>query len=408
MNVIDYFALDRLVASAFDFDVPLSSIPDLPLDIATFPFTSAAAWLLPGADDYPDGANARFGDDAALKGPRFAPRADPLLGAPDRAAVENARFRCAVLVPRGAPPARRAVALLHGLNEKTWEKYYAWGARLALDLRRPVVLFPIAFHMNRTPAQWNSPRAMNAVAKERRALSPTLAAGSFANAAISVRLQAIPQRFFFSCMETVHDLRAFAALVRAGGVPGLAADCALDFFAYSVGAFLAETLLLGDEARVFGAARALLFCGGATFDLMDPVSKFILDGDAYRALRTLLVDRFPEEARRDPLIARHFAEGDPAADAFASLLAHDRGAEERAARLAALRGRLAAIALEGDVVAPPDGVRRTLLPAGLPVETLVPAYAARHEAPFPREGEDPAAVQTAFDALFARAAEFLA
>jgi len=83
-------------------------------------------------------------------------------------------------------------------------------------------------------------------------------------------------------------------------------------------------------------------------------------------------------------------------------------AEERAARLAALRGRLAAIALEGDVVAPPDGVRRTLLPAGLPVETLVPAYAARHEAPFPREGEDPAAVQTAFDALFARAAEFLA
>ena len=70
----------------------------------------------------------------------------------DSLITENIRFTYPVIIPASGY-GNRAIILLHGLNERSWIKYYPWAERLARELKRPVILFPISFHMNRSPAE---------------------------------------------------------------------------------------------------------------------------------------------------------------------------------------------------------------------------------------------------------------
>ena len=87
---------------------------------------------------------------------------------PDRNVAENMKFRIPVFIPSGNRTYDKAVILLHGLNEKHWEKYLPWALTIMEETGHPVILFPIAFHMNRAPEQWASPREMMKVAMERK------------------------------------------------------------------------------------------------------------------------------------------------------------------------------------------------------------------------------------------------
>jgi hypothetical protein len=58
--------------------------------------------------------------------------------------------------------------LLHGLNERSWDKFLPWAARLVESTARAVILMPIAFHMNRALAEWSLLRAMRTVSKQRK------------------------------------------------------------------------------------------------------------------------------------------------------------------------------------------------------------------------------------------------
>ena len=90
----------------------------------------------------------------------------------DAGIAENRRFTYQVFVPVERRDERKAILLLHGLNERNWDKYHHWAEYLALNTGKPVILFPIAFHMNRGPSAWLNPRSMNRVAETRRAREP--------------------------------------------------------------------------------------------------------------------------------------------------------------------------------------------------------------------------------------------
>ena len=79
---------------------------------------------------------------------------------PDNNIQENKSFSYTVFTPRGTKKIDKAILLLHGLNERNWDKYLTWAEYLALATGKAVILFPIAFHMNRTPGTWYNPRAL--------------------------------------------------------------------------------------------------------------------------------------------------------------------------------------------------------------------------------------------------------
>ena len=63
----------------------------------------------------------------------------------DEAVEENRRFNYPIFIPRKTNSGKRVLLLLHGLNERYWDKYLVWAEYLALNTRNPVILFPIAF-----------------------------------------------------------------------------------------------------------------------------------------------------------------------------------------------------------------------------------------------------------------------
>jgi hypothetical protein len=53
------------------------------------------------------------------------------------------------------------------LYERSWLKYLAWALNLAELTGSYVILFPISFHINRSPATWKDPRTMIHLLKDR-------------------------------------------------------------------------------------------------------------------------------------------------------------------------------------------------------------------------------------------------
>ena len=105
---------------------------------------------------------------------------------------ENKTFTYTVFAPSEKEKRDKAIILLHGLNERTWEKYLTWAEYLAQNTGKPVILFPIAFHMNRTPSRWCNPRETLSWANIRKSEINDLSNSTFANVALSSRLSNNP------------------------------------------------------------------------------------------------------------------------------------------------------------------------------------------------------------------------
>ena len=109
-------------------------LPGLDLALRRLPFTSEATrFARSGASDWEEEGRADV---------------------PDAGIAENRIWTCDVVLPAGVERAGGAILLLHGLNERAWTKYHPWAVELARRTGRAVVLFPIAFHMQRAPASW--------------------------------------------------------------------------------------------------------------------------------------------------------------------------------------------------------------------------------------------------------------
>jgi hypothetical protein len=412
-SLVRYTDLAALLPSVFHLEDEVRTIPEASIAIRTLPFRSAHTSLLPGAACYTCPEHGlRFDADptsGALPGDSAYPES---LTIPDVEVSENQAFRFAVFSPIEVVRARHVIVLLHGLNERGWSKYLPWAAALCRRTGSAVVLFPIAFHINRSPRDWSGSRVMKRVSDARRVQSPAIANTSIANAAISARVQALPQRFLWSGLQTHHDLSDLLANLRGGAYPFLDPDASIDFFAYSIGAFLCQIFLMNDPVQKYVQSRLFIFCGGPTFDHLYPNSRYILDGDASLAIRRYFVERFDDELRTDARMAHFTSAAHPVGYAFRSMLDSRRMQAQREKWLRMLGTRIHAVALQDDDVVPHKEVLSTLRGAdhGIPaqVDVLHFPYPYSHVVPFPVAGAPAAEVDAAFDAVIDQAAAHLA
>jgi len=303
--------------------------------------------------------------------------------------------------------AAHAIFLLHGLNEREWDKYLPWAFRLVELTGAAVLLMPMAFHMNRAPAAWSRPKAMKPVATERQTRFPSVTASSVVNAAISARLHAIPQRFFWSGMQTYYDVLQLVREMRAGRHRDVHPQARVDFFGYSLGSFLAQILLMTNEERLFDQSRLFSFCGGPTFDRIYPVSKHILDSEALIALYAFFIEQLDIEFTRDPRLA-HYFQAHPAGPFFRAMLSNRKLKGLREQRLREVSDQIAAVALEQDEVIQPSEVINTLTGdhRNIPISVRIRdfPYAYTHVKPFPHLTRWAEEVDQAFDDIMGLAA----
>jgi len=225
-----------------------------------------------------------------------------LLVPEDRGVMENRVFRYPLFLPaQESPPYGEAVVVLNGLNESDYRKFFPWAATLAAS-GHPVLVFPIAFLMNRRPRGWFAPSALEEVVRARRAVADNDVTTPY-NAVLSRRLHAHPERLFLAGLETYRDLLDLVRSIRRGAyrLPSLGGDgrvfdeeAHIHFLGYSLGGYLSLILLLlTRDTEEFSAMTATMFCSGspmvpadgAVAHATNPVSPLILDRASAARLR---------------------------------------------------------------------------------------------------------------------------
>jgi hypothetical protein len=334
----------------------------------------------------------------------FAAEGFAALALADREIAENRRVNCPIVRPAasfaGGASFDRVCVLIHGLNERSWDKYVSWAQAIADRALCPVVLFPIAFHMDRSPAAWADFGIMRGVSKERNARIGGLKQSSMANAAISERLDEAPGRFFLSGLMAAHDLGDLARSLKEGEVPGISAGARLGFFGYSIGTYLLQCLSLADEGFAL-AGKRFLFCGGPFLSAMRPVSKYIMDSKAHERLLDFWVYALADELRKDAELAALI--DTPEGRAYCAMV--DPRHPQMGRKEFFSNGETQVASLSGDDVMPRQAILDFFEGTGVrPLFIDLPPVCT-HIAPFnPLGGEE---VSPAFDRLFSEAAEHL-
>jgi hypothetical protein len=356
--------------------------------------------LIPGSDIRI--ANIRFSSD--FKG-------DGFLNIQDVSFTENYSFSYPVFIPKIKKGAK-TILLLHGLNERSWIKYLAWAFYLCEQTGNFVVLFPISFHINRSPESWKDPKAMYNFLIERKSRNTDLSMASFANIALSNRLSEDPMRFFNSGYQTVEDLVKLMSMIRDGKHEIIPGGSRINLFAYSIGAFLAEIIMMGNPNGLFDESKLFIFCGGSVFSNMHGTSKYIMDSMAYEKVFNFYLEEFEEKiSNRYPL--RDFIFSSRLGMAFRSMIDLGRFRKFREGILSSIKGQIKSVALVNDKVIPAAGIVKTLdygssMQGDKVIVTDFP-FPYTHENPFPVLADELSAkVDSCFDYIFSQACLFLA
>jgi len=385
-----YTEYHRLMEEAFSLDARESSIRECGITYKTYSFSSGYSRHLPG--------NLK-----ASKQER-----DLLSSISDSEIPENNRFRYPVFLPEGVKTVDRAIILLHGLNERSWDKYLPWARELVERTGYGVVLFPISFHMNRMPEAWADPRGMSVLSRDRNRRYDGQECASFANAAISERLDNMPERFALSGYQSVMDLLNLVNHISSGEHPVFKESTEIHFFGYSIGAFLTQVLMIANPGHIFDRSRVVLFAGGSVFSHINGISKFILDQHAFEQLRTYYLN---ESSWRRKTLKSYVEVLDVKniARAFMAMLSPDYFSALRERTFSAFRDRLLVFALKDDKVFPAEHIFEAFDSSGVWVNYLDFPYPYTHEIPFP-VSDDPvtaARIDTWFDNVFTEAGNFL-
>lgn len=317
---------------------------------------------------------------------------------------ENKTFSYAVFTPDGKEKRDKAILLLHGLNERTWEKYLTWAEYLVRTTGKPVILFPIAFHMNRTPGLWCNPRAILPWVNRRKEEVKDLTNSTFVNVALSSRLSKNPLRFYASGRESIYNVWQLVQEIKSGRHPLFREDTSVNIFAYSIGALLAQVILLADPGRLFGSTRLFMFCGGSIFSEMNGNARDILDKEAFERLHHYFRNDFlrthtlPHGCRHD------FLER-----AFKAMIRPDVLTDYRESFFHKACHRIKAVSLKKDIVMPTGGIIKALGKTSERIlEEMDFPFPYSHQVPFPMHTKtDPALIERAFTTLFRKAAAFL-
>jgi len=333
-----------------------------------------------------------------------------LLDIHDTDVKENISFRYHVFSPAGTKKAKKIVFMFHGFNEKYWHKYFPWAKYIADTTGKTVVLFPIAFHMNRAPQEWSNKRLMYDVSNRRKELFPNIIHSTMANAAISTRMHAKPQRFLWSGLQTYFDVIQLMDEFKSGQHPFIAPDAETDVFAYSIGAFLGEILMLTNHKNYFDKSKLVMFCGGPVFNRLSPVSKSILDSQANMAFYSYYVEHLESHLKSDEKLKHYLCESSEGVS-FRCMLNYGVMSDYREKRLSAISDRLFAVSLKQDMVVPPYEIANTLQGKYRDIPTKVAIcdlpYSYKHEDPFPALEKISDEIDAGFRRVFEPIGEFL-
>ena len=327
----------------------------------------------------------------------------------DTQIAENKSFSYPIFSPRNKE-SDKVILLLHGLNERSWVKYLPWAYYLAQSTDSYVILFPISFHINRSPSSWKDPRAMVHFMKDRNSSFGEISMSSFANIAISNRLTEDPMRFFKSGYQTTSDIVKLLSGIRNGEHEIIPKTNKFNIFAYSIGAFLAEIILMGNHGNLFSESKLFIFCGGSVFSNMQGSSKLIMDSYAFNKVYNFYLNDFEETLTgKSPLV--DFLQSSQIGMAFRAMIDLGRLKIFRENILKNLRGQIHSISLLKDSVIPSKGVVSTLGHSDRTdiVDIWDFPYTYTHENPFPIfDSSHSKNVYYWFERVFSEATLFLA
>lgn len=402
MKYIDLFNYLKKIENYTDNEIEIDS----KTVIRNFTFESNYRFLLPGGsgnnDDY---------EYIPSEPEDYEPDIiQEILNKKDSEILENIKFRYHMIMPKNEAKTSKVIFMFHGFNEKYWSKYLPWAKYIANKTGKSVILFPIAFHMNRAPGIWSDAREMYNVSQQRKERHPDIICSSLSNVAISTRLHNKPQRFIWSGLQTYYDITDFVEHFKAGKHPAINTDATIDFCSYSIGTFLGEILMMTNKNGYFDKSKYATFCGGAVFNRLSPVSKFILDSEANVSLYSFVVEHLESHMKRDQVL-RHYLNSHTEGINFRCMLNYKTLTEYREESYRKMSDQFYAITLAQDEVVPPYEVINTLqgvcrdIP--IKVEIMDYPYKYTHEDPFPALPRIADMVDEQFRITFDKICEFL-
>lgn len=323
--------------------------------------------------------------------------------------TENLSFEYPIVEPENSNKLVKGkytsvILLFHGLNERSWDRYYSWAEYIANNTQKPVLLFPMAFHINRAPKEWSNPRAMQPYVINELGHVPQPSHLTFINFALSFRIKADPYRFYLAGRETINNVCQLIGQIRKGKHPLIDSTASVDIFAYSIGALLSQVMLFANPSNYFTRSKLFMFCGGSLFNQMDGDSKMIMDRDSFQALLDYYKNSFPFFKNESRL------KGDILELGFVSHIDYSTNRAKREYFYGECGPRIKAISLKKDRVIPTNGIKSALgSEHSRCLEELDFPFEYCHESPFPAESSkvDPNVRRYWFEKVFSKASDFL-
>lgn len=327
----------------------------------------------------------------------------------DKSIGENNVFKLPVIRPMNCGESEQAIILIHGLNERSWNKYWSWAAYLAEKLQRPVILFPISFHINRAPAFWSDARTVSDLMKQSNSPVKNSDSTTFVNYMLSGRLIRNPLRFLTSGLQSALDLQRLTRLIENEQINDLCGIRQIDIMAYSIGAFLSQILLIYNYLTGSNPRRTSIFCGGAPFSGMNGVSRFIMNREAFETIRRFYLNETLNEIREKTPLGR-FLTNNPLGQAFNAMTAPDRSPSLVKSAFSAYKNIIQVITLAKDTVIPSNSTINLFKNTPVTATQLDFNFSYTHENPFPvyqaKESQKP--VDMAFASIFESISSFIA
>ena len=154
-----------------------------------------------------------------------------------------------------------------------------------------------------------------------------------------------------------------------------------------------------------------MFCGGAVFNRLSPVSKYILDSEANIALYSFMVEHIKKHLANDPHL-QHYIDGPhEVGHVFNSMLDYRVKREYREGLFNTVSQDLLAISLKQDTIIPAYEIVNTLQGAAreipIPVEIHDFPFRYDHVIPFPFTEKNKELIDEKFKLVFGRIADFI-
>jgi len=393
----DYHFLKNKYQSKLDF-IPF---PKWNLNLHNIPFTSQSELVFTRNKDYY--VPKILENKEILKG-----QTQEVIKINDAEIEENRSFHYILLKSSQEIKSDELVIFFHGLNEKDWNKYLPWAKHIVQNTGKAVLMFPLAFHINRGALAWGNNRSMQVVSQDRMKLFEGLKESSFTNAAMSTRLHFAPARFFLSGLQTYNDIIQLVQYIRLGNHSLINETASIDFFGYSAGAFLAAIIMMANRNGWFSNSQAVFFCGGSMLSEMRLSSRYIMDSEAYQTIQDFYIHHFTKSLEADKKLYHLFNSTHSGGIFFRSMLSDkfEKENQIREKRLIELSDRILAIGLAKDTIIPFEGIRKTLQGRrkDIPIvcENYELPYKYSHMNPFPYNQKCAEVVEKPYQEIFSR------